>query len=104
MLSSRSPRRHRHPAVLQRDRLIVEEAREPPPVGPWKAAGAERERRTRTYRVRDHARGPERRSNVRERTGSLDLRRNDPIAGRFVRSVSTLAIAAPPRYERRELT
>jgi hypothetical protein len=65
-----------------------EEAREPPPAGPRtlrRAASAERERRRRTYRVREDA---------RDRVRSGDHREPHPIA--------IAALAAPPLFARRE--
>jgi len=63
--------------------LIVEEAREPPPAGPrnpGEPRARERERRRRTYRVRDDARGPDRSGTRRLRAGSLN--RNNGSARR----------------------
>ena len=87
---------------------IVEEAREPPPAGPripGEPRARERERRRRTYRVRDDARGPARSGTCRLRTGSLNRNRNGSARGNLApRPVPTFANAALPRIERRELT
>ena len=63
---------------------IVEEAREPPPAGPripGEPRARERERRRRTYRVRDDARGPDRSGTRRLRAGSLNRNATVPHAG-----------------------
>jgi len=87
--------------------LIVEEAREPPPAGPrnpGEPRARERERRRRTYRVRDDARGPDRSGTRRLRAGSLNRNNGSARRNHAPRSVPTFAHVVPPRIERRELT
>ena len=84
-----------------------EEAREPPPAGPripGEPRARERERRRRTYRVRDDARGPDRRGTRRLRAGSLNRNNGSARRNHAPRPVPTFAHIAPPRIERRELT
>jgi hypothetical protein len=83
-----------------------EEAREPPPAGPRtlrRAASAERERRRRTYRVREDARDRVRSGDHRERPGSHNLHRSG--SGRWNHAphpIAIAALAAPPLFARRE--
>ena len=87
---------------------IVEEAREPPPAGPrnpGEPRARERERRRRTYRVRDDARDPVRSGTHRLRPGTHNLHRSDSARRSHApRSAPRSPTVALPRTEREELT
>ena len=84
MLGHRSARRAQLPMRRPSEIHIVEEAREPPPAGPripGEPRARERERRRRTYRVRDDARGPDRSGTRRLRPGTLNRTATAPHVG-----------------------